>query len=68
MTAEIENLVLEQLRAIRGELSDIKERMGRVELRLSGIEQTLDGALVDSDREAGQWFIKRMEHINGAWG
>lgn len=68
MTAEIENLVLEQLRAIRGEVADIKERMGRVELRLSAIEQTLDGALAESDREAGQWFIKRMEHINGAWG
>ncbi len=62
-----ENLVLEHLRAIRGDVSDIKERMARVELRLSAIEQTLDGALSDSDRGAGQWFIKRMEHINGAW-
>jgi hypothetical protein len=41
MTADIENLVLEQLRAIRATLEMQNERLARVEIRLSVIEQTL---------------------------
>lgn len=66
MSAEIESLVLEHLRAIRADVSDIKERMGRVELRVSAIEQTLGSALADSELDAVQWFTRRVEHINGA--
>lgn len=38
---EAENLVLEQLRAIRATLTDHTERLGRIELRLGVIEQRL---------------------------
>lgn len=65
MTAEIENLVLEHLRVIRADVSDLRERMGRVELRLSAIEQTLGNlyALSGSDREAVQSLTRRVERI-----
>ncbi|WP_295385626.1 hypothetical protein [uncultured Thiodictyon sp.] len=66
MTAETESLVLEHLSAIRGDVSDIKARLGRVELRLSAIEHTLGSALSETDHETVQWVIRRMEHINGA--
>jgi hypothetical protein len=41
MSENAENLILEHLRAIRGVLSDHGERLNRIELRLSAIEQTL---------------------------
>ena len=65
MTADIENLVLEHLRVIRADVSDLRERMGRVELRLSAIEQTLGNlyALSGSDREAVQSLTRRVERI-----
>ena len=65
MTADTENLVLEQLRAIRGALSDHGERLGRIELRLSAIEQTLGSmyALSGSDRETMNAVMRRVERI-----
>ena len=36
-----DSLILEHLRAIRGALSDHGEHLGRIELRLSAVEQTL---------------------------
>jgi hypothetical protein len=53
MTENIDSLVLEHLRAIRGTLTDHGERLGRIELRLSAMEQTLGSlyALSGSDRE-----------------
>jgi chaperonin cofactor prefoldin len=59
------NLVLEHLRAIRADVSDIKNRMDRVELRLSVIEQTVGGifAMMGSDREALQSLARRVERI-----
>ena len=53
MAENVENLVLEHLRAIRGTLNDHGERLNRIELRLSTIEQTLGSlyALSGSDRE-----------------
>ena len=44
MTAEIESLVLEHLRAIRADVADIKERMWQVEVNLSTLGQQV-GAL-----------------------
>lgn len=45
MTADIENIILEQLRVIRGEITDLRtetrERLDRVELRLGVIEHRL---------------------------
>ncbi len=41
MSDKVDNLVLEHLRSIRGTLSDHGERLGRIELRLSAMEQTL---------------------------
>ncbi len=43
MTAEIESLVLEHLRAIRADLSDVKERLTRVESRITSLEITTAG-------------------------
>ena len=50
---DVENLVLEQLRAIRRTQSDHSDRLSRIELRFSAMEQTLGGiyALSGSDRE-----------------
>jgi hypothetical protein len=44
MTADIENLVREHLRAIRTDVADVKERLGRAELGLSTLGQQV-GAL-----------------------
>ncbi len=65
MTNEIESLVLEHLRAIRGDLSDHGGRLARIELRLSAIEQTLGSlyALSGSDRETMSAVIRRVERI-----
>ncbi|WP_295583281.1 hypothetical protein [uncultured Lamprocystis sp.] len=41
MTADIESLVLEHLRAIRAKQDHHSERLDRIEIRLSAIEQTL---------------------------
>jgi hypothetical protein len=53
VTVDSENLVLEHLRAMRGDIADIKQRLDRMDLRLSVIEQTIGGlyALSASDRE-----------------
>lgn len=63
--SDAENLVLEQLRPIRGTLSDHGERLGRIDLRLSAIEQTLGSlyALSGSDRETLKTVIRRVERI-----
>jgi len=44
MTAHIENLILEHLRAIRTGLSDVKERVTPVEINLGSLDQQV-GAL-----------------------
>ena len=64
-TASIDSLVLEHLRAIRGDVADIKGRLDRMDLRLSVIEQTVGGlyALSASDRETLQTVIRRVERI-----
>jgi ACT domain-containing protein len=65
MTADIESLVLEHLRAMRGDIADIKQRLDRMDLRMSVMEQTLGGlhALSASDRETLQTVIHRVERI-----
>jgi len=65
MTDNTDNLVLEHLRAIRADLGDIKQRLDRVELRLSVIEQTIGSlyALSASDREHMHSLTKRVERI-----
>ena len=65
MTADIENLVLEHLPAIRTDLTDIKERLGRVELGISTLGQQL-GSLttaVYSGRSEFDDFRRRIERI-----
>jgi hypothetical protein len=65
MTENAENLILEHLRAIRGVLSDHGERLNRIELRLSAIEQTLGSlySLSGSDRERLEALARRVERI-----
>jgi len=65
MTENIDSLVLEHLRAIRGTLTDHGERLGRIELRLSAMEQTLGSlyALSGSDRETLSSLTRRVERI-----
>lgn len=66
MTAdEFASVTLEHLRAIRADVSDVKERMNRVELRLSVMEQTLGSlyALAGSDRESLHSLTRRVERI-----
>ena len=65
MSADIESLVLEHLRAIRSTLDNHGERLDRIDLRLSVIEQTIGSlyALSASDRDTLQGVIKRVERI-----
>ncbi len=65
MSDKVDNLVLEHLRSIRGTLSDHGERLGRIELRLSAMEQTLGSlyALSGSDRETLSSLARRIERI-----
>ena len=43
MTADIESLVLEHLRAIRADIAGLKDRMTGVEVQLSAMGQQLAG-------------------------
>ncbi|MFB1485907.1 MULTISPECIES: hypothetical protein [unclassified Thiocapsa] len=63
MSDKADNLVLEHLRSIRGTLSDHGERLGRIELRLSAMEQTLGSLYVlsGSDRETLSSLARRIE-------
>ncbi len=65
MTENVENLILEHLRAIRGTQNEHSERLNRIELRLSIMEQTLGSlyALAGSDRETMNTVIRRVERI-----
>ena len=65
MTADTENLVLEHLRAIRAKQDQHDERLNRIELRLSAIEQTVGSlyALSGSDREIVNSLTRRVERI-----
>lgn len=62
---DVENLVLEHLRAMRATLSDHGDRLGRIELRLAAIEQTLGSlyAPSGSDRETLNSLTRRVERI-----
>jgi hypothetical protein len=63
--SNVENLVLEHLRALRAGQDETMQRLDRVEIRLSAIEQTLGSmyALSASDRDTLQSVIKRVERI-----
>lgn len=65
ITSDVENSVLGHLGAIRGTLSDHGDRLNRIELRLSAIEQTLGSlyALSGSDREIVNALTRRVERI-----
>ena len=65
MTENIESLILEHLRAIRGVQNEHSERLNRIDLRLSIMEQTLGSlyALSGSDRETMNAVIRRVERI-----
>ncbi|MEI7868377.1 MAG: hypothetical protein WCI11_10825 [Candidatus Methylumidiphilus sp.] len=65
MTENIESLILEHLRAFRGAQNEHSERLNRIELRLSIMEQTLGSlyALSGSDRETMNTVIRRVERI-----
>lgn len=65
MTVDIENPVLEHLRAIQTDVTDIKDRLGRVELGISTLAQQV-GALttaVYSGRSEFDDFRRRIERI-----
>lgn len=65
MTENIESLVLEHLPAIRADVTDIKDRLDRIEVRISVVEQTLGGlyALAGSDHESLRSLTRRVERI-----
>lgn len=58
-------IILEHLRAIRATQDEHGNRLSRIELRLSAIEQTLGNlyALSGSDRETITSLIRRIERI-----
>jgi predicted transcriptional regulator with HTH domain len=43
MTADTENMILELLRRIRSEVSDVKDRLTGIEMRMSGMEDHMRG-------------------------
>ena len=59
------DVALEHLKAIRTKLDDHGDRMGRIETRLSSIEQTIGRlyALSGSDGEAVHSLTCRIERI-----
>lgn len=62
---ELASVTLEHLRAIRAKLDHQDERLNRIELRLSAMEQTLGSlyALSGSDRETVNSLTRRIERI-----
>jgi hypothetical protein len=65
MTAEIENLVLEHLRAMRADIAEIKDRLSHVDLNLATLGQQV-GALttaVYSGKSELDGFRRRIERI-----
>ena len=62
---ELASVTLEHLRAIRARQDIQDERLGRIELRLSAMEQTLGNlyALAGSDRESLHSLTRRVERI-----
>ncbi len=69
MTDNTENLVLEILRQLRGDItslrSEVRDGFNRVEIRLGYMEQSLAGNLVvaASDRDEILSLKKRIERI-----
>jgi hypothetical protein len=69
MTENTENLVLEILRQIRGEIAEMRTEMrggfDRLDVRLGFVEQTLAGMLAvsASDREEIRGLKQRIERI-----
>lgn len=65
MTAEIGHLILEHLKHIRGQLSELNDRVGRLEMHSASLGQQL-GALttaVYSDRSTTDNIRHRVERI-----
>ncbi len=65
MTENTENLVLEHLRAIRGDIGEVKDRLTQVELNTAMLGQQL-GALttaVYSGKNETQDLRRRVERI-----
>jgi archaellum component FlaC len=60
-----DNLILEHLRAIRGRQDDNGERLDRIEVRLSSMEQTLGSlyTLSGGDRDTARSLARRIERI-----
>jgi hypothetical protein len=65
MTEQTDSLVLEHLRALGSAMTDHGERLARIELRLSAIEQTLGSlyTLSGSDRDRLDALARRIERI-----
>jgi len=69
MTESTENLVLEIMRQMRGDITSLRNEMrdglGRIELRLGLVEQALAGLLgvSASDRDEIRALKSRVEHI-----
>ena len=69
MTDDITNLVLEQLRALRNQItafqSETRDRLDRIEIRLGTMEQTIGNlyALSGADRDALRSLTRRVERI-----
>lgn len=74
MTADIENLVLEHLRAIRADMADVKLRVTQIDVQLSAMGQQMAGLTgavysgktdIDELRRRIERIEKRMELNDG---
>lgn len=54
MTGEIENLILEHLRAIRGELGTLREDVATIKMRMMSIEHHIAGSTTTEVAHTGQ--------------
>ena len=65
MTDNVENLVLELLRAIRSDISGLNDRLTGVEIQISAMGQQLAGltAAVYSGKSDLDSMKRRIEHI-----
>ena len=59
MTSDVDNLVLEHLRAIRGELSEVKEDVRNLHVRMASLEKNAAASELNAARD----FVRQADML-----
>ena len=59
MTSDVENLVLEHLRAIRGELSEVREGVRVLQVRMTSLEENTAASELNAARD----FLRQADML-----